>query len=127
MSRSMLGDHLPEVLAQVRRLRGRFAQTAPRSWGPVTAASELSVQLGHLALCLLRHRGSDVSGVEDPQRHITKVGDELGTPPSLPEAAGTVLTACETLAEQLGVNLLDEFRSMVVDADEFLDNRSDVS
>lgn len=77
MSHSILGDHLPEVMADVRRLRGRFSQTAPRDWDAVTAAAELSVQLGHLALCLLRRNGSDTTDLDDPQRPIANIGDEL--------------------------------------------------
>lgn len=180
----MLSDHLHEVLAEVRRLRQRFAATAPQEWDPVTAAAELSIQIGHLALCLLRRHGADVSACEDPQRPITEVGDELadivlaalsinvlahsepatptgpppqaandveaflrllvasgslseaamvhhhyrhrpeGTPPSLPEASASVIAACDALANQLGLNLIDEFREMVADADRFLNQRT---
>lgn len=66
-----------KLLAEVRLLRRRFAHTAPRPWDAVTASAELSVQLGHLALCLLRHR--EVSTVEwdDPARPLSEIGDEL--------------------------------------------------
>ncbi|MEV0702679.1 hypothetical protein AB0I53_32820 [Saccharopolyspora sp. NPDC050389] len=183
----MLSAHLHEVLADVRRLRTRFAQTAPQTWEPTTAAAELPVQVGHLALCLLRQHGANVSALEDPQRPITNIGDELadivlaslsinvlahsepakatpyppqvsneveaflrllvaagnlseaalvehhyrhrptGTPPSLSEAAAAVITACDVLADQLGLDLVAEFRSMVADADSFLDHRGDAS
>ncbi len=182
MNRSMLSGHLHEVLADVRRLRQRFATTASQEWEPTTAAAELSVQVGHLALCLLRQHGADVSAWEDPQRPINNIGDELadivlaalsinvlahsepaetirqpqagneveaflrllvaagslseaalvehhyrhrpaGRPPSLSKASAAVIAACEVLADQLGLDLIDEFRSMVADADSFLDRR----
>lgn len=66
-----------ELLSEARRLRGRFAETAPRAWNAATAGAELAVQLGHLALCLLRQRGTDVSDLEDPGRPINNIGDEL--------------------------------------------------
>lgn len=65
------------MVSTARRLRGRFALTAPRPWDPQTAVTELVVQFGHLALCLLRRRGVNVTTVEDPDRPITNVGDEL--------------------------------------------------
>lgn len=68
---------LQELLGETRRLRRRFASTAPRSWDPATAGSELTIQIGHLALCLLRRGGTDVSDLEDPARPITNIGDEL--------------------------------------------------
>lgn len=68
---------LHELLGETRRLRRRFASTAPRSWDPATAGAELTVQIGHLALCLLRRGGADVSDLEDPDRPITNIGDEL--------------------------------------------------
>ncbi|WP_019811114.1 hypothetical protein [Saccharomonospora halophila] len=77
MNRRLLSEHTIEVLGDVRRLRRRFATTAPREWDPSTAAAELSVQVGHLALCLLRVHGADVAGLEDPHRPIDDVGDEL--------------------------------------------------
>ncbi|WP_443205668.1 hypothetical protein [Saccharopolyspora sp. 5N708] len=186
MNRTPLSDHLHEVLTNVRRLRERFATTAPQEWDPITAAAELSVQVGHLAICLLRQHGADVSAWEDPQRPITNIGDELadvvlaafsinvlaqsepaeateqpqsaneveaflrllvaagglseaalveyhyrhrpeGRPPSLSGAAAVVIAACDVLADQLGLDLIAEFRSMVADADSFLDQRGDAS
>lgn len=187
MTHGALSDHLPEVLTDVRRLRVRFAATAAHSWEATTAAAELSVQLGHLSLCLLRRNGTDICTLEDPQRPLADPGDELadvvlaalsinvlagsepaathqapaaasddvepflrlvvaagalseaalvqghyrhqptGTPPSLPEAAAAVINACDALADQLGMDLISEFRSMVADADSFLDNRRDAS
>lgn len=188
MTRGALSDHLPEVLPEVRRLRARFAATAAHSWDATTAAAELSVQLGHLSLCLLRKNGTDISTLEDPQRPLADPGDELadvvlaalsinvlagsepitthptaaasasddvepflrlivaagalseaalvqgqyrhqptGTPPSLAEAAAAVINACDALADQLGMDLISEFRSMVADADSFLENRRDAS
>lgn len=185
MNRSTLSDHLHEVLADVRRLRERFADTAPREWEPTTAAAELTVQVGHVALCLLRRRGGVVSDWEDPARPISNIGDELadivlaalsinvlaqreptehapttqgpigevdaflrllvaagslseaalvehdyrhrptGTLPSLAAAAAAVIAACDGLADQLGLDLIAEFRSMVADANTFLDHRGD--
>lgn len=77
MSPLMLNERLPEMLAQTQRLRSRFASTAPMHWDATTAAAELLVQLGHLAMCLLRQRGADIAEFEDPARPITNVGDEL--------------------------------------------------
>jgi hypothetical protein len=37
----------------------------------------MTVQLAHLALCLLRQRGADTTDLDDPQRPITSAGDEL--------------------------------------------------
>ncbi|MQA87710.1 MAG: hypothetical protein GEV03_24570 [Streptosporangiales bacterium] len=65
------------MVAETRRLRRRFAPTAVMPWDAVTAAAELAVQLGHLALCLARRRGVNVTGFEDPDRPITDPGDEL--------------------------------------------------
>ncbi|MFF5985884.1 nucleoside triphosphate pyrophosphohydrolase family protein [Prauserella flavalba] len=73
----MLPDYLHSMLDEAHRLRQRFARTAPQQWTVMTAATELSVQLGHLALCMLRGRGHDVSDMEDPERPITNLGDEL--------------------------------------------------
>lgn len=53
MTHRLLSNALHEVFGEVRRLRQRFSYTADRAWEPVTAAAELNVQLGHLALCLL--------------------------------------------------------------------------
>ena len=180
MRTSLLSAHMPQVLVEVRRLRRRFAPTA-EAWGPCTAAAELEVQIGHLALCVLRRRGADVTTLEDPDRPLNELGDELadvvlaalsvavlagtepgpvrpaaasdemeallrllvsagalsevalveqrfrhrppGTLPPLPEAAAAVIAACEALTDRLGVDLLAEFRSMVDDADAFLDTR----
>jgi hypothetical protein len=73
----MTPEDLSDVIAEVRRLRARFAGTAPRAWEPVTAAAELAVQLGHLALCLLQRVGEDASELTDQARPIISVGDEL--------------------------------------------------
>jgi hypothetical protein len=187
MNRTLLSDHMHEVLADVRRLRHRFAATAPQQWDPTTAAAELSVQVGHLALCLLRNQGADVTSWEDPQRPISDIGDELadivlaslsinvlahvdpaeasgqlhraandveallrllvatgtlseaamvehryrhrpeGSPPSLSAAAASVIAACDVLADQLGLDLIGEFRSMVANAHSFLDGRAGAS
>lgn len=170
---------MPEVLAEVRQLRRRFAATAAHDWGPCTAADELQVQMGHLAVCLLRRDHKDVSDLQDPQRPINNLGDELadvvlaalsvvalagtepapvdhpptqtetdallhllattgalsevamvdqqyrhrptGRVPSLPQATGAVVAACEVLAGKLGIDLLSEFRAMTIDAHTFLD------
>lgn len=74
----MIDDEtLAQMLTSTRKLRRRFAAAALKPWDPVVASSELAVQLGHLALCLARRRGVDVSAVDDPDRPITDVGDEL--------------------------------------------------
>mgnify|MGYP001199618577 CR=1 FL=1 len=185
MTHRLLSNALHEVFGEVRRLRQRFSYTADRAWEPVTAAAELNVQLGHLALCLLRRHGYDTAEWEDSERPRASVGDELadvvlaalsiavlsdteltstmntaprvssdheallrlvvaagtlsesamvanqyrhrptGRLPSLAEAASNVIAACELLAEQLGLDLLAEFRAMVSDADAFLDGRED--
>lgn len=144
----------------------------------------MTIQLGHLALCLLRRWGADTTDLDDPQRPITNIGDELadvllaslsvptlagaepadlptsrpagrdgeverflrllitvgqlaeaammhdgfrhqptGTPPSIPAASASAVAACETLANGLGLDLLAEFRAMVVDAEAFLRSR----
>lgn len=75
---AMIDDEtLAQMLTSTRKLRRRFAAAALKPWDPVVASSELAVQLGHLALCLARRRGVDVSAVDDPDRPITDVGDEL--------------------------------------------------
>jgi len=73
----MSPEDLADVMSDVRRLRGRFADTAARAWEPVTAAAEVAVQLGHLALCLLHRAGDDTGDLTDPRRPITNIGDEL--------------------------------------------------
>jgi hypothetical protein len=73
----MTPENLASVLADVRRLRAGFAGTAPQTWTATTAAAEMTVQLGHLALCLLRRWGADTTDLDDPQRPITSTGDEL--------------------------------------------------
>jgi hypothetical protein len=73
----MTPEELASVLTDVRRLRVGFASTAPQRWTATTAAAELTVQLGHLALCLLRRRGADTAALDDPQRPISNIGDEL--------------------------------------------------
>ncbi|ASO18077.1 hypothetical protein FHR81_002474 [Actinoalloteichus hoggarensis] len=73
----MTPDDLICVLADVRRLRAGFASTVRQPWTATTAAAEMAVQLGHLALCLLRQRGTDTTDLDDPHRPITNIGDEL--------------------------------------------------
>ncbi len=73
----MLADCLPNMLAETERLRRRFAGTAATPWDPVTAAAELSVQLGHVSTCLLRTHGPATAVPDDLERPITDVGDEL--------------------------------------------------
>jgi cytosine/adenosine deaminase-related metal-dependent hydrolase len=73
----MTPDELTGVLADVRRLRTRFADTTPQPWTAATAAAELTVQLGHLALCLLHRHSVDTADLDDPIRPIANVGDEL--------------------------------------------------
>ncbi|MGH3872276.1 MAG: hypothetical protein ACRDSR_12320 [Pseudonocardiaceae bacterium] len=73
----MTPEDLSGLLGEARRLRQGFARTAPQPWTATTAAAELAVQLGHLALCLLRRRGADTADLDDPQRPITNIGDEL--------------------------------------------------
>jgi hypothetical protein len=74
----MIGaQDLAAIVDKTRRLRAGFAGTAPRAWDPATAGAELAVQLGHLALCVARHHGVDVSAYEDVARPITDLGDEL--------------------------------------------------
>jgi hypothetical protein len=73
----MTPEELASMLTDVRRLRAGFAGTAPQPWTATTAAAELAVQLGHLALCLLRRHGADTADLDDPQRPITNIGDEL--------------------------------------------------
>jgi len=68
---------LARLLSQARALRAGFASTAPQPWDAVTAAAELAVQLGHLALCIGRRNGIGLSQLEDPARPITDTGDEL--------------------------------------------------
>jgi NTP pyrophosphatase (non-canonical NTP hydrolase) len=68
---------LARMLGQARTRRSGFAATAPLEWDAVTAAAELAVQLGHLAQCIARRNGLDVSGFDDPARPITDLGDEL--------------------------------------------------
>ncbi|APU12513.1 MULTISPECIES: hypothetical protein [Actinoalloteichus] len=180
----MTPENLACVLADVRRLRVGFAGTAPQPWTATTAAAEVTVQLGHLALCLLRQWGTDTTHLDDPQRPITNTGDELadvllavlsvptladtepaslpaarpagrdgeveqllrllitlgqlaeaamihdgfrhrptGTPPSIQTASATAVTAATTLADGLRLDLLAEFRAMVVDAEAFLRSR----
>jgi hypothetical protein len=70
-------DALAVTLADVRRLRRGFAHTAPQPWTAATAAAEMTVQVGHLALCLLSRLEGDTVGLTDAQRPITDVGDEL--------------------------------------------------
>jgi hypothetical protein len=65
------------LMPDVRRLRLRFASTAPRAWDPLTASAEMAVQLGHLALCLLYRADGDASDLTDPKRPINNAGDEL--------------------------------------------------
>lgn len=73
----MTPQHLTRALDTTRELRTGFAATAPAPWTPATAAAELNVQLGHLALCLLARHGADTSDLHEPARPITNLGDEL--------------------------------------------------
>lgn len=67
---------LDTMLADTRRLRAGFATTADRGWDASTAATELTVQLGHLAQCVSRDDlGEPV--LVDEHRPITDAGDEL--------------------------------------------------
>lgn len=68
---------LADLLGRTKELRAGFAPTASRPWDPATAAAELTVQAGHLAVCLARWTGVDVSGFDDPGRPIIDLGDEL--------------------------------------------------
>ncbi|MGH3768387.1 MAG: hypothetical protein ACRDS0_19860 [Pseudonocardiaceae bacterium] len=180
----MTPEDLASLLADVRRLRAGFAGTAPQPWTATTAAAEVTVQIGHLALCLLRRSGAHTTDLDDPQRPITNVGDELadvllaalsvttladvepaalpesrpasqdgevegllrllisvgqlseaamvndgfrhrpaGPPPSIPAASAGAVAASDALANRLGLDLLAEFRAMVVDAEAFLASR----
>lgn len=65
------------MLSEVRRLRQGFARITPQPWTATTAAAELTVQLGHLALCLLHRQGADTTDLTDPQRPINNIGDEV--------------------------------------------------
>jgi len=67
---------LDAMLADTRRLRAAFAGTADRDWDAATAATELAVQLGHLAQCVRRDDLNEPVPV-DEQRPITDAGDEL--------------------------------------------------
>jgi hypothetical protein len=99
----MTSEALARMLSQARTLRAGFAATAPKPWDATTAAAELAVQLGHLAQCIGRRHGLDLSQFEDPARPITDTGDELadvalailstailsgGEPSAPPEAPG---------------------------------------
>jgi hypothetical protein len=179
----MTPDDVTSVLVEVRRLRARFADTAPQPWTATTAAAELTVQMGHLALCLLHRRQADTADTDDPQRPILNIGDELadvllsalsvttladsdpadleqahpttgdetdgflrllvsagqlaeaamvhdgyrhrptGRPPSISSACARAVDSCDSVAAQLDLDLLGEFRAMVTDADTFLDGR----
>lgn len=174
-------DVSAELLAEVRLLRSRFAHTAPRAWDAVTASAELSVQLGHLALCLLRHGDRSTREWDDSARPLSEIGDELadvllgvlsvcaltntapasdadspagdgdpgdtylrlvvacgrvneaalielgcrhrpeGRPPSIARDAAVALRYCQTLADDLDLDLVTEFTLMTVDAHAFLD------
>lgn len=67
---------LESMLADTRRLRTGFANTAERAWEAATAATELLVQLGHLAGCIRRDTLGEPVAV-DHERPITDIGDEL--------------------------------------------------
>lgn len=73
----MTPENLSSALMDVRRLRQGFASTAPQQWTATTAAAEITVQLGHVARCLLHRRGGDTTDIDDPQRPIANLGDEL--------------------------------------------------
>lgn len=110
-------EALQDVLRDVRRLRGRFAATAPRAWDPATGGAELTVQLGHLALCLLRRRAADVAELEDADRPITIVGDELADV-VLSGLSIAVLAEAEPIArdaiDQLNGDEIDAFLRLLV-------------
>lgn len=117
----MQQNRLQTMLNEARRLRQRFARTAPQQWTVTTAATELSVQLGHLALCMLRRRGYDVSDVEDTERPITNLGDELAdvvlAALSIAVLANTVPAPLDTTATTLQ-NADDAFLRLLVAAGE---------
>ncbi len=73
----MIPADLTSLLADVHRLRRGFVGTAPQPWTATTAAAELTVQLGHLAHCLLHRRRAETTDIDDSQRPITSIGDEL--------------------------------------------------
>ncbi|MGH3822810.1 MAG: hypothetical protein ACRDRA_08250 [Pseudonocardiaceae bacterium] len=73
----MTPEDLTGLLSDVRRLRQGFARTTPQPSTATTAAAELTVQLGHLALCLLCRRGADTPDIDDPKRPIINIGDKL--------------------------------------------------
>ncbi|MFF4777596.1 hypothetical protein ACFY05_32535 [Microtetraspora fusca] len=108
----MIGDgELAEMLEQTRQLREGFGPTAPRPWDAATAGAELAVQLGHLALCVARRQGIDVSDYCDPGRPIGDIGDELAdvtlqtlsisvladAPPTTPQDGGSPGSEIEAL------------------------------
>lgn len=77
--------------------------------GEVERFLRLLIAVGQLAEAAMMHDGF---------RH-----QPTGTPPSIPAASANAVTAADTLADGLGVDLLAEFRAMVVDADAFLRSR----
>lgn len=99
-------DDVTSLLTDVRRLRQRFASTAPHPWTATIAAAELTVQLGHVALCLLRRRGADTAEVDDLQRPIVDLGDEIAdvllAVLSVTTLAGTQPTASPRPSSTLG-------------------------
>jgi hypothetical protein len=111
---------LARMLGQARVLRSGFAATAAQPWDGTTAAAELAVQLGHLAQCLGRRHGLDLSMFEDPARPITDTGDELadvalavlsiavlsgGEPTVLPAAARSPHGTASAMAEDVALLL----------------------
>lgn len=59
-------------------IRDAFDEAQSVQWDALTIANELSVQLGHLALCILQSsRPLAASAVAEPRRNIADIGDEL--------------------------------------------------
>jgi hypothetical protein len=77
--------------------------------GEVEQLLRLLISVGQLAEAAMMHDGL---------RHRP-----AGTPPSIPAASAGAVAACDTLANGLGLDLLAEFRAMVVDAEAFLRGR----
>ncbi|WP_026423591.1 hypothetical protein [Actinokineospora inagensis] len=116
----MTPEDLAEVLVEVRRLRTGFANTAPMPWSATTAAAEMTVQVGHLALCLLRRWGTDTTDLDDPQRPITNTGDELAdvllASLSVPTLADTVPTALPTSQTEGHIGEVERFLRLLIAA-----------
>jgi hypothetical protein len=74
--------------------------------GEVERFLRLLISVGQLAEAAMMHDGF---------RHRP-----TGTPPSIPEASAGAVASCGALANRLGLDLLAEFRGMVVNAEAFL-------